>query len=118
MQLQAEYERNSQQLSLAKRHLTTVNPDKHPPRAFRDEYERVMKENIALKAKAEGSQEVRHLVEALMSVLAIAMQYEATRSLLLGNVSAGYSHGTALTGAVDCSSVLVGKSASSGLRHP
>ena len=62
MQLQAECDRSSQQLVLAKRQLSIINPARQQPRAFRDEYERVMKEILALKAAAEGSQEVCHLV--------------------------------------------------------
>ena len=108
MQVQAENERNSQQLNLAKKHIQIMSPgNKQTPRAFRNEYERVMEENVALKATAEGSQEVQHLVEALMCALATAMQCEATRSLLLCNLPAGHIHGTALIGAVGCSSVLV-----------
>ena len=114
MQLQAENNLNCQQLKIAKNHLSIINPagSKKAPRAFRDEYERVMKENAALKATAQGSQEVHHLVEALMCSLATAMQYEGTRSLLLCGLSAGHNHVAALTGAVGCSSLLVDKIAS------
>ena len=99
MQLQAENNLNCQQMKIAKNHLAIINPgNKKTPRAFRDEYERLVKESVALKATAEGSQEVRHLVEALMCALATAMQYEALRSLLPCELSAGHIHVAALTG--------------------
>ena len=114
MQLQAENNLNFQQLKIAKNHLSIINPagSKKAPRAFRDEYERVMKENAALKATAEGSQEVRHLVKALMCSLATALQFEPTRSLLLCGLSAGHMHVAALTGAVGCSSIVADELAS------
>ena len=118
MQLQAESDRNFQQLDLAKKQIKIINPDRQQPRAFRNEYERVMKEIVALKAIAEGSQEVHHLIVAVMCALATAMLCKASSSLLLCDVLESYFHGTALTGAMGCSSILVDELASCGLQHP
>ena len=63
MQVQAELDVNIRQLSLAKGQMSHMkNGRQISARAFRDEYEGVMKENVALKATAEGSQEVRRLL--------------------------------------------------------
>ena len=47
-----------------------------------------------------------------MCALATALQYEASRSLLLCYVFPGHTHAAALTMAVDCSNLLVDEIAS------